>query len=196
MIKNKSEVINKLFLNELKELIDKYNNIENETIYVVENIYNQIKDEDMKEYILKNTTKLSEIVAEYKKLDNLDIDKVVFFIWYNLNIEEINMSSSHNYYDELLEQKYTESESYIIYKDKNDLKEYVENELDYMLDMEYHIDRLFEKEILIDLWLNQTTKEELKKEMILNNDIEDMLELSPEYAFTLSNGEEYKYSYK
>ncbi len=28
MINNKSEIINKLFFNELKELIDKYNNIE------------------------------------------------------------------------------------------------------------------------------------------------------------------------
>ena len=40
MINNKSEIINKLFFDELKELIDKYNNIDDETITVIERIDN------------------------------------------------------------------------------------------------------------------------------------------------------------
>ena len=40
MINNKSEIINKLFFDELKELIDKYNNIEDETITAIEKIDN------------------------------------------------------------------------------------------------------------------------------------------------------------
>ncbi len=39
MINNKSEIINKIFFNELKELIDKYNNIEDKTVYVIEKIF-------------------------------------------------------------------------------------------------------------------------------------------------------------
>ena len=42
MINNKSEIINKLFFNELKELIDKYNSIEDKTVYVIENIFTSI----------------------------------------------------------------------------------------------------------------------------------------------------------
>lgn len=196
MINNKSEIINKLFFDELKELIDKYNNIEDETITVIEKIDNEIEDKYIKEYILKDSNKLDEIITEYKNTNNLDIDKVIFFAWYNLNIEEISMKNISNYYNELISQKYTDNDNYLIYKNKNDLREYARNELDYMLDTEYHIDRLFDKDTIIDFWLNNTTKDELIKEIILNDDVEDILDLSPEYAFTLNNGIEYVFSSK
>ena len=194
MINNKSEIINKLFFDELKELIDKYNNIDDETITVIERIDNEIEDKYIKEYIFKDSNKLDEIIAEYK--NNLDIDKIIFFAWYNLNIEEISIDKISNYYNELISQKYTENDNYLIYKNKNDLKEYARNELDYMLDTEYHIDRLFDKDTIIDFWLNNTTKEELIKEIMLGDDVEDMLDLSPEYAFTLTDGSEYVFSSK
>ena len=194
MINNKSEIINKLFFDELKELIDKYNNIDDETITVIERIDNEIEDKYIKEYILKDSNKLDKIIAEYK--NNLDIDKIIFFAWYNLNIEEISIDKISNYYNELISQKYTENDNYLIYKNKNDLKEYTRNELDYMLDTEYHIDRLFDKDAIIDFWLNNTTKEELIKEMMLDDDVEDILDLSPEYAFTLTDGSEYVFSIK
>ena len=194
MINNKSEIINKLFFDELKELIDKYNNIEDETITVIERIDNEIEDKYIKEYILKDTNKIDEIIAEYK--NNLDIDKIIFFAWYNLNIEETSIDRISNYYNELISQKYTENDNYLIYQNKDDLKEYTRNELDYMLSTDFHIDRLFDKDTIIDFWLNNTTKEELIKEMMLDDDVEDILDLSPEYAFTLTDGSEYVFSSK
>ena len=194
MINNKSEIINKLFFDELKELVDKYNNIDDETITVIERIDNEIEDKYIKEYILKDSNKLDEIIAEYK--NNLDIDKIIFFAWYNLNIEEISIDRISNYYNELISQKYTENDNYLIYKSKDDLKEYTRNELDYMLSTEYHIDRLFDKETIIDFFLNSTTKEELIKEMMLDDDVEYILDLSPEYAFTLTDGSKYVFSSK
>lgn len=196
MINNKSEIINKLFFNELRELIDKYNNIDKETIIVIERIDNEIEDKYIKEYILKESHKLDEIVIEYKNTNNLDIDKIIFYAWYNLNIEEISIKNISNYYNELISQKYTENDNYLIYTSQNDLKEYAINELDYMLDMEYHLDRLLDKEMIIDMWLNNTTKEELLEEIMLNDDVEDILDLSPDYAFTLTNGTKYVFSNK
>lgn len=196
MINNKSEIINKLFFNELKELIDKYNNIDKETIIVIERIHSEIEDKYIKEYILKESNKLDEIVIEYKDTNNLDIDKIIFFAWYNLNIEEININDISNYYNELISQNYTDNDNYLIYTNQNDLREYVRNELDYMLDMEYHLDRLLDKEIIIDMWLNNTTKEELLEEIMLNDDVEDILDISPDYAFTLTNGIEYVFANK
>ena len=196
MINNKSEIINKLFFDELKELIDKYNNIEDETITLIERIDNEIEDKYIKEYILKDSNRLDEIITEYKNTNNLDIDKVIFFAWYNSNIEEISMKNISNNYNELISQNYTENDNYLIYTNKNDLREYAKNELDYMLDMEIHIDRLFDKDAIIDFWLNNTTKEELLEEIMLNDDVEEILDLSPDYAFTLSNGIEYVFSNK
>ena len=196
MINNKSEIINKLFFNELKELIDKYNNIDKETIIVIERIDNEIEDKYIKEYILKESNKLDEIVIEYKDTNNLDIDKILFYAWYNINIEEISLKNISNYYNELISQNYTENDNYLIYTNQNDLREYARNELDYMLDMEEHLNRLLDKDMIIDMWLNNTTKEELLEEVMLNDDIEDILDISPDYAFTLTNGIEYKYSLK
>ena len=196
MISNKSEIINKLFFNELRELIDKYNNIDKETIIVIERIDNEIEDKYIKEYILKESHKLDEIVIEYKNTNNLDIDKIIFYAWYNLNIEEISIKNISNYYNELISQKYTENDNYLIYTSQNDLKEYAINELDYMLDMEYHLDRLLDKEMIIDMWLNNTTKEELLEKIILNDDVENILDISSDYAFTLTNGIEYVFANK
>ena len=196
MINNKSEIINKLFFNELRVLIDKYNNIDKETIIVIERIDNEIEDKYIKEYILKDSHKLNEIVIEYKNTNNLDIDKIIFFAWYNLNIEEISIKNISNYYNELISKNHTENDNYLIYTNKNDLREYARNELDYMLDIEYHLDRLLDKDVIIDMWLNNTTKEELLEEIMLNDDVEDILDLSPDYAFTLTNGIEYVFSNK
>ena len=196
MINNKSEIINKLFLDELKELVNKYNNIDDETITVIERINNEIEDKYIKQYILKESNKIDEIVTEYKNTNNLDIDKIIFFAWYNLNIEEISIKNISNYYNELISQKYTDNDNYLLYKNKNDLREYARDELDYMLDMEIHIDRLFDKDLIIDFWINNTTKEELLEEIMLNDDVEDILDLSPEYAFTLTDGSEYVFSIK
>lgn len=196
MINNKSEIINKLFFNELRELIDKYNNIDKETIIVIERIDNEIEDKYIKEYILKESHKLDEIVIEYKNTNNLDIDKIIFYAWYSINIEEISLKNISNYYNELISQKYTDNDNYLIYTNQNDLREYARNELDYMLDMEYHLDRLLDKEMIIDIWLNNTTKEELLEEIMLNDDVEDILDLSPDYAFTLTNGTKYVFSNK
>lgn len=196
MINNKSEIINKLFFDELKELVDKYNNIDDETITVIEKIDNEIEDKYIKEYILKDGNKLDEIITEYKNTNNLDIDKIIFFAWYNLNVEEISIENISNYYNELIFQNYTDNDNYLIYKNKNDLREYASNELDYMLENEYHIDRLFNKDTIIDFWLNNTTKDELIKEIMLNDDVEDILDLSPDYAFTLADGTEYVFSIK
>lgn len=183
MINNKSEIINKLFFNELRELIDKYNNIDKETIIFIERIDNEIEDKYIKEYILKESHKLNEIVIEYKNTNNL-------------NIEEISIKNISNYYNELVSQKYTDNDNYLIYTNQNNLREYARNELDYMLDMEYHLDRLLDKEMIIDMWLNNTTKEELLEEIMLNDDVEDILDLSSHYAFKLTNGVEYVFSNK
>ena len=66
MINNKSKIINKLFFNELKILIDKYNNMDSKLIKVIETIFERIDNEDLLDYILKNNNKLLEVISVYK----------------------------------------------------------------------------------------------------------------------------------
>lgn len=196
MINNKSEIINKLFFNELKELIDKYNNIEDKTVYVIEKIFTRIEDEEIKNYLIRDSSKLQDLVNRYNKIEHLNIDEAIFFAWYNLNINTISIDKASEYYYELTTSNYIEVENHLIYTNEKDLRDYAKDELDRMLSSEFHIDRLLEKDILIDMWLNNTSKEEVIEEILMSDDIEDILDLSPEYAFTTTNGVEYRYSEK
>ena len=50
-----------------------------------------------------------------------------------------------------------------------ELRKYAEDELETMLSMEHHIDRLLHKDMLMDLWLNDT-KEEVIEEILMSDD--------------------------
>ncbi|WP_455543548.1 hypothetical protein [Intestinibacter sp.] len=193
---NKSEIIGQLFINEFKALVNKYNNMDKETISVIERIDKDIDNKYLKEYIFENNNKLQEIVDKYKNTNDLNIDKIIFFAWHNLYLEEIDISYSNRCFNELICNKYTENEGYIIYRNCNDLKDYTRDKLDYMLEDEYHLDRLFDKDTIIDMWLNSTTKKELLENIILDYEIEELLDIHPEYAFTLMDGTEYVFAYK
>ena len=194
MINNKSEIISKLFFNELKILIDKYNNMDSKLIKIIETIFERIDNEDLLDYILKNNNKLLEIISVYKFEHGIDIDKIRLFIWVNMSIGDIAIEDTNEYYHKLMNNNYVEINEYIIYRNQESLSEYARSELAIMLDSEYHIDRLFDKEMIIDMWLNNTSKEELIEEIVQNNDIEEILELQSEYAFTLNNNTDYIYS--
>lgn len=196
MINNKSEIINKLFFNELKELIDKYNNIEDKTVHVIEKIFTRIEDEEIKNYLIRDSSKLQDLVNRYNKIEHLNIDEAIFFAWYNLNINTISIDKASEYYYELTTSNYIEVENHLIYTNEKDLRDYAKDELDRMLSSEFHIDRLIDKDMIIDMWLNNTSKEEVIEEILMSDDIEDILDLSPEYAFTTTNGIEYRYSEK
>jgi len=82
---------------------------------------------------------------------------------------------------------------YLIYQDERYLKEYARDLLEDRLDQEYYVDKLFEKETVIEMWINRTTKEEMIDEIVNNENLEETLELYPQEAFSIG-GIQYKYS--
>ena len=75
MITNKSEVINKLFFKELQDLIHKYNNMDTRTIQIIESIYLDMKDSNLKEYLLSEKDKLEEVIQYYNS-NEIDINEI------------------------------------------------------------------------------------------------------------------------
>lgn len=168
--------------------------MDSKLIKIIETIFERIDNEDLLDYILKNNNKLLEVISVYKFEHGIDIDKIRLFIWVNMSIGDISIEDTNEYYHKLMNNNYVEINEYIIYRNQEYLREYARSELAMMLDSEYHIDRLFDKEMIIDMWLNNTSKEELIEEIVQNNDIEEILEVQPEYAFTLSNSTDYIYA--
>ena len=58
--------------------------------------------------------------------------------------------------------------------------------------MDYKL-KIFEKETIVEMWIDGITKEQMIEEIVDSNDLEEVLELYPQYAFSIS-GVDYKYS--
>ncbi|MFL8798374.1 MULTISPECIES: hypothetical protein [unclassified Clostridioides] len=154
---------------------------------------NHLDDEELGEYLLNNPSKLDEVVSTMKIRD-IDMDVILFFIWYNSEIKDMSIENAIINYEILDINGYIEIEEYLIYKSDKYLKKYSKEALETMLDDEHIIDRLFDKEMIIDFWLNKTDKHEVMNEILENDDLEEVLDINPEYAFKISNEIEYKYT--
>ena len=192
MINLKSDFLNTMFFKELQQLIKKYNEIDSKTQDIIESLMNHL-DEELVDYLLNNLNKLDEIVNTVKS-KNIDMDIILFFTWYNSNIGDISLEIAINNYKVLDTNGYIEIEEYLIYRSDKYLKEYAREALVSKLDDEYFIDRVFDKYMIIEFWLNKTDKSEIISEIIQNDDLEEVLNINPEYAFKVSYGAEYRYS--
>lgn len=190
MINQSSEILNKLFFTELQMLIEKYNKIDEVTRRNIESIVDNLKDEELQEYLMKNPNKLLEILQQ---ADEIAEDVVTFFIWYNLEIKSISIQKAKECVEELKSNKYIEIEEYIIYQDDSYLKEFARVLLEDRLEQEHYVDKMFEKETIVEMWINGTTKDEMIDEIVDSVDLEETLELYPQEAF-LIGGVQYKYA--
>lgn len=192
MIKHNSDILNKLFFRELQDLVEKYNKIDEDTKIKIEEIISCLRDEELKTYLTNNPNKLLEIIEETKEKE-IDKEVVTFFTWYSSEINEIDIEMAKEYLNELKINNYLEVEDYIIYRNEKYLKEYAKELLEDRLEQEYYLDKLFSKEQVIEMWIDGTTKNEMIQEIVDNDNLEEILELYPQYAFIM-NGIEYRYS--
>ena len=190
MIKHNSDILNKLFFRELQMLIEKYNKINENDRERIESIITNLKDEDLQSYLMRNIDKLLDILT---CTDEINEDVITFFVWYNFKVNEITVGIARECIEELKENKYLEIGEYIIYQDERFLKEYARELLEDRLDQSYYVDKIFEKETIVDMWIDGITKEQMIEEIVDSNDLEEVLELYPQYAFSI-NGVDYKYS--
>lgn len=192
MIKHKSTILNQLFYSEMKALVDKFNKIKENEILEIEEILRYIKDEDIKSYLINKPKKLEEIIKENKKM-KLKRGEIELFGFVNSEIEEVDISKAKEYYEELLAIDYVEIGEYIIYKTGICLKEYAYSVFENRLSDEFWVDKIFSKDDVINMWVNEITKEQALEEILDNTDLEEALELYPQYALSI-NGMDYKYS--
>ena len=190
MIKHNSDILNKLFFRELQMLIEKYNKIDENDKERIESIITNLKDEELQSYLMRNIDKLLDIL---KCTDEIDEDVVTFFVWYNFQISEITVGVARECIKELNENKYLEIGEHLIYQEERHLKEYAREVLEDRLDQEYYVDKLFDKENIIEMWIEGITKGQMIQEIVDNDNLEEVLELYPQYAFTI-DGISYKYS--
>ena len=115
------------------------------------------------------------------------------YLWLRKYIDkEIQISGVRRYLEEIESIGYIEvDKTRIIYKKGSCLKELAREKLEYMLEDEYFVDKLLDKDSLIEYWMNGKSKNDVIKELIDGIEIEELLDFSMDTIMINEYGEEY-----
>lgn len=194
MLKNKSKILNEFFIKDLTKLIEKYNKMDEVVVEKLEALVVKVDDSEIKETLMKDLDATLALVDELGEEVDEDVVQLYFFI--RNNIKEINIIEAKSIYEEIAFRGYSKLDDFIMYSNLKDLREYVSDEIDEILGSSYHIDRLFDKDTIIDYFLEGTSIEEIAREMIDNYyEYEEVLDIEPEIMFESKYGQTYYYAY-
>lgn len=194
MLKNESKILNEFFMKDLTKLIEKYNKMDEVTVEKLEDLVAKVDDNEIKESLMKDLDVTLALVDELGEEVDDDVIQLYFFI--KNNIKEINIIEAKAIYEEIAFRGYSKLDDIIMYSKLKDLREYVSDEIDGILSSSYQLARLFDKDTIIDYFLEGTSIEEIAREMIDNYDeYEEVLDIEPELMFESKHGESYYYAY-
>lgn len=194
MLKNESKILNEFFMKDLTKLIEKYNNIDKEIIEKLDYLVYKVVDRDIKEALMKDFNTTITLISELS--DDVDNDVLQLYFFIKNNIKEINIVEVISIYEEIQYKGYSKIDDIIMYSKLEDLREYVRDEIEGILSCSYEVDRLFDKDTIIDYFLEGTSIGEIAREMVNNCDeYEEVLNIDPEIMFEAENGQEYYYAY-
>lgn len=168
MLKNESKILNEFFMKDLTKLIEKYNNIDKEIIEKLECLVDKVVDKAIKEALMKDFNTTITLISELS--DDVDNDVLQLYFFIKNNIKEINIIEAKSIYEEMKYKGYSRLDDIIMYSKLQDLREYVSDGIEGILSCSYEVDRLFDKDTIIDYFLEGTSIEEIAREMVNNCD--------------------------
>ena len=179
-----SSIIQQYIIREIKRVLDKYKSIATEEISSIEKLINSISNEELKEEFL-NDWGMSVKLA--KEIGENEVDDRIISMYQNLKsngLEELSIGHVINWCNELDEQGYVMIDDYsIIYKSSVNLKDVARKLLDELLDDAIYVDALIDKDLLVEYWIEQTSKEDVIDDLIRVSNIEELLGLVPETVY-------------
>lgn len=123
-----------------------------------------------------------------------NIEEMELYLWVNKNVDETKLEEIITYYEELKEAGYVRIKDTLFYKDGVSLKQFTEDALDEILDNENQVDKLFDKDDIIQMWIERTTKEAVIRDLISTEDYTEILKINPRIAYKSVNGDTIMYS--
>lgn len=182
--------IKKCFLKELEHLVSKYtpfNNYTDETINSAMSILERVGDTSLDDLDIDCLLEVLEMLKQYHQ------EVVEYYIWHNKNLtKNISLEEAKEQMEEINDNDFIMLEEYIVYTNE-DSKQMKRELAEKMLTDTYQIDRLFNKEELINMWLNETSQEDTIKDL-MELGLEELLEETPIEAYTNCNGIEIYYA--
>lgn len=191
---NLSPIIKNFMMNDINKVINKYNNMEEEQVQKIENLISKIEDEEIRKELLSDFEQTLEISMEIEnaKADNLILKA---YLWIKNNCDvDININRLVRVFEEVEADGYGFIEdNKVIYKMNAGLENLEREKLEYLLETESFISNTFDKDTLVYMWINKTTKEEIQEELIREVDADEILNMRSELMFDTEN-DEYMYA--
>lgn len=188
-----SVLISKLITKEVENVYKKYSNIPDEEINIVASFIQKVEDNEIEfdPYLNYKTTKA--IAETLRDEDNIDIVKLYIFLRFDVNIEKVKDA-----YESLESGVYADINGYYIYYKNMEqvMKELAKDNLEYKLEDTSKVASMFDEEELANMWVFRTSKEEVARQYLIDNDWWDVLEIQePEEGYIDSNGNGIYYCY-
>ncbi|MDU1006316.1 MAG: hypothetical protein E7A63_14785 [Clostridium butyricum] len=191
---NISSIIQTFMMNEINSVINRYSNIEPKKLEYVEALISKV-DGEFKEELLKDFDKALNLATEIGE-NIVDNFKINIFLWVKNQINSnISISEVINYIEAVEEEGYVAiDEGIIIYKKDSDLTFLAREKLENMLDQERFVDKLLDKDSLIEYWMNGTSKDTVIRELVNGIEVEELLDFDSKLIAENEHGEEYMYA--
>ena len=191
---NFSSIIQTFMMNEINLVINKYSNIEPKKLEYVEALISEV-DGEFKEELLQDFDKALNLATEIGE-NIVDNFKINIFLWIKNQINSnISISEVINYIEAVEEDGYVSiDEGIIIYKKDSDLTFLAREKLENMLDQERFVDKLLDKDSLIEYWMNGTSKDQVIRELVNGIGVEELLDFNSKLITENEHGEEYMYA--
>lgn len=180
-------------MNDINKVINKYNNMEEEKVQKIECLISKIDDEEICKELLSDFEQTLKISME---IDNIDVDNSIIkaYLWIKNNCDvDININRLVRVFEDVEENGYGFiNDNKVIYKMNAGLENLEREKLEYLLETESFISSTFDKDTLVDMWINKTTKEEIAEELIREIDADELLNMKSDLMFD-NNNDEYMY---
>ena len=193
---NLSPIIKNFMMNDINKVINKYNNMEEEKVQRIEGLISKIDDEEICKELLSDFEQTLKISME---IDNSNVDNSIIkaYLWIKNNSTvdiNININRLIRVFEDVEADGYGfVDDDNVIYKMNAGLENLERNKLEYLLDTESFISNTFDKDTLVDMWINKTTKEEIAEELIREIDADELLNMRSELMFD-NNNDEYMFA--
>ena len=190
-----SQIIQSFIANEINAILAKYNSIESDTLGKVENLILYIDDEDLRKEFLSDFNKTLQLATEIgdKCVDNTIIK---LYMWMKSNTDlDLNIDAVENLIQEVEENGYYEiNDNTMIYIDGTNLKNIAVEKLETMLDDSYCVNKILDKDSLIEYFINDTSKDEVIRELVNGIEIEELLDMNIQTIFENNYNQRYMFA--
>lgn len=191
---NLSPIIKNFMMNDINKVINKYNNMEEEQVQKIENLISKVEDEEIRKELLSDFEQTLEISME---IESANVDNLIIktYLWIKNNCDvDININRLVRVFEDVEAYGYAFiDDNKVIYKMNAGLENLEREKLEYLLETESFISNTFDKDTLVDMWINKTTKEEIQEELIREVDADEILNMRSELMFDTEN-DEYMYA--